>query len=141
MHAAANVDEKHFKLTAGSPLETFTAKVSTLTSSARGAALLAEKSVQEMSDQTAAAGTTEGAGTDDAQGQHFIAFVNRGGCLYELDGRNFSRQDTDADAMPFCHGATTDDSFLSDAAKVIREDVMARDPESINFNITALCKI
>ena len=44
-------------------------------------------------------------------------------------------------AQPFCHGATDAATFLSDAAKVIREDVMARDPESINFNITALCKV
>ena len=97
--------------------------------------------ISHESDATAAAGTTEGAGTDDAQGQHFIAFVNCGGMLYELDGRNFDKQAEGAVAKPFCHGATSDDSFLADAAKVIREDVMARDPTSINFNITALCKV
>ena len=59
---------------------------------ARGRALFGATDLQEMSDATAAAGTTEGAGTDDAQGQHFIAFVNCGGMLYELDGRNFDKQ-------------------------------------------------
>ena len=32
-------------------------------------------------------------------------------------------------------------TFVSDAAKVIREDFMARDPENMNFNVTALCKL
>lgn len=54
----------------------------------RGQALLEAKELQEMSDATAAAGETEGAGTDDAQNQHFIAFVNFNGMVYELDGCN-----------------------------------------------------
>jgi hypothetical protein len=41
-----------------------------------------------VGDATAAAGETEGAGTDDAQNQHFIAFVNFNGMVYELDGCN-----------------------------------------------------
>ena len=33
------------------------------------------------------------------------------------------------------------ETFVLDAAKVIREEFMARDPSSINFNVTALCKL
>uniref|UniRef100_A0A7S2R989 UCH catalytic domain-containing protein n=1 Tax=Rhizochromulina marina TaxID=1034831 RepID=A0A7S2R989_9STRA len=83
-------------------------------------------------------GETEGAGTDDAQDQHFICFINFEGNLMELDGRTF---DAEGVAFPFNHGATTPETFLSDAAKVIREDFMARDPENVNFNVTALCKL
>jgi hypothetical protein len=48
---------------------------------------------------------------------HFVCFVPVDGCLYELDGR----KDT-----PINHGATTADSFLADAAKVIKEQFMVR---------------
>ena len=58
----------------------------------------------------------------------------------QLDGRNFDKQSDGGMAAPFCHGQTAPETFLSDAAAVIRDDVMARDPTSINFNITALCK-
>ena len=44
------------------------------------------------------------------------------------------------EAFPFCHGATSAETFLMDAARVIREDFMARDPDCINFNVVALCK-
>ena len=67
--------------------------------------LLAAKELQTLSDATAAAGETEGAGTDDAQGQHFIAFVNFQGMLYELDGRNFDHDAEGGEAQPVCHGA------------------------------------
>ena len=140
MHAVANGVSKFGAPLVDGPLARFIESTREMDVATRGKALLAATDLQEMSDATAASGTTEGAGTDDAQGQHFIAFVNCGGSLYELDGRNFDKQADGATAKPFCHGTTTDETFLTDAAKVIREDVMARDPDSINFNITALCK-
>ena len=63
-----------------------------------------------------------------------------GGKLYELDGRNFSRSAEDAEAWPVFHGPTSPESFLLDAAKVVQEDFMARDPQSVNFNLGALSK-
>ena len=80
----------------------------------------------------------EGSSTDDAMNSHFISFVQIDGQLYELDGRTWDDKGT---AFPVCHGPTTDETFVSDAAKVIREDFMARDPENMNFNVTALCKL
>ena len=44
-------------------------------------------------------------------------------------------------AFPVCHGATSEATFVLDAAKVIRQEFMARDPSSIQFNVTALCKM
>jgi ubiquitin carboxyl-terminal hydrolase L3 len=45
----------------------------------RGWKLTETTELQEMSDATAAAGETQGAGTDDAMDSHFIAFVQRAG--------------------------------------------------------------
>ncbi|ERL88179.1 ubiquitin carboxyl-terminal hydrolase [Dendroctonus ponderosae] len=59
---------------------------------------------------------------------HFVALVQKGGYLYELDGRK---------DFPINHGATTDDSFLEDAAKVCKEFIK-RDSEDVNFTIMAL---
>ena len=132
-----------FELVEGGPLASFVKETSALGIAERGWALLKAKALQELSDATAASGETEGAGTDDAQGQHFIAFVNVNGMLYELDGRNFDKTAAPgtATAIPFCHGATSAETFVQDAAKIVREDFMARDPENLNFNVTAFCKL
>lgn len=136
VHAVSNaVIDGVFALQDG-PLKHFIEKAGPLTVPERGLALHHATAMQELSDATAASGTTEGAGTDDAQGQHFIAFVASGGKLYELDGRMF---DENGVAFPICHGPVT--NFVSDAARVIRDEFMARDPTSINFNVTALCKL
>ena len=136
MHSVANAAlAGNFALNDG-PLSKFMAS-SPAAPAERGKALLEAKDLQEMSDATAAAGQTEGAGTDDAQDQHFIAFVNFKGFVYELDGRNIG---ADGVASPVCHGATTDETFLLDAAKVVQEQFMSRDPENVNFNLVALAK-
>eukprot|EP00320_Phaeocystis_rex_P006883 CAMPEP_0119060790 /NCGR_PEP_ID=MMETSP1178-20130426/4699_1 /TAXON_ID=33656 /ORGANISM="unid sp, Strain CCMP2000" /LENGTH=236 /DNA_ID=CAMNT_0007041927 /DNA_START=48 /DNA_END=758 /DNA_ORIENTATION=- len=137
VHAVANAAAAgNFALQDG-PLRGFLDKAAPLSIPERGMALHNASEMQELSDATAASGETEGAGTDDAQGQHFIAFVPVAGQLYELDGRTFDEHGV---AFPVCHGPTTSETFVKDAAKVIREEFMARDPASINFNITALCK-
>lgn len=139
VHAMANgTRQGKFSVDAGSPLANFMEATKSMTVSERGTALAAAKDLQEMSDATAAAGETEGAGTDDANNSHFISFLNVNGTLYEFDGRNF---DESGVAYPVNHGPTTDDTFLVDAAKVIKDDFMSRDPENVNFNVTALCKL
>ncbi|KAH8065720.1 thiol-dependent ubiquitin-specific protease [Aureococcus anophagefferens] len=103
----------------------------------RGAALVAASYMHEASNATACAGATEGAGTEDHGNRHFICFVEHGGRLFELDGRTL---DGAGRAFPVDHGPTTPASLVEDAAKVIRDDFMARDPESLDFNVVALCK-
>jgi hypothetical protein len=66
------------------PLKAFMDKTAALSVADRGRALAGYAELQEMSDATAASGETDGAGTDDAQGQHFIAFVRVGEVLYEV---------------------------------------------------------
>jgi len=141
MHAIANASlSGMFELAEGGSLRGFVEMSAALGPSERGRKLLDATDLQTLSDATAASGETEGAGTDDAQGQHFISFVNFDGFLYELDGRNFEHAAASAVAVPVCHGATSTETFLADAARVIKEEFMARDPTSLNFNIVALCK-
>ncbi|KAL2310795.1 hypothetical protein Nmel_002470, partial [Mimus melanotis] len=65
---------------------------------------------------------------DEKVDLHFIALVNVGGHLYELDGRK---------PFPINHGETSDDSFLEDAIEVCKK-FMERDPEELRFNAIAL---
>lgn len=59
---------------------------------------------------------------------HYIAFVQKEGNLYELDGsREFAVN----------HGSSSEETFLSDAASVCRQ-YMSRDPENVNFTVMAL---
>lgn len=58
---------------------------------------------------------------------HFVAFVNAGGKLYELDGRKVA---------PVCHGDTSAGSLLRDAVGVVRQFMSQAD--SVSFNLMAL---
>lgn len=57
---------------------------------------------------------------------HFVCFVVKEGCLYELDGRN---------ACPINHGACGDLGL--GAAEVVKK-LMAMDPTEVNFTVLAL---
>lgn len=59
---------------------------------------------------------------------HFIAFVEKEGRLYELDGRK---------TAPINHGETSPATLLEDAMAVMK-GFMARDPEEIRFTMLAL---
>lgn len=61
---------------------------------------------------------------------HFIAFVNVNGQLFEFDGKMNG---------PVNHGATKDDSFVMDAAKVCR-GFMERERGEVRFSAVALCQ-
>ncbi|KAG5601350.1 hypothetical protein H5410_032720 [Solanum commersonii] len=73
----------------------------------------------------ATAGDTEA--TDDVN-THFICFTCVDGQLYELDGRR---------AGPITHGASSPNSLLKDAARVIKK-IIEKNPDSINFNVIAI---
>lgn len=59
---------------------------------------------------------------------HFIALVNVGGKLLELDGRK---------EFPIQHGPTSAETFVSDAAAVCKSFI-ARDPNDVRFNVLAI---
>lgn len=60
---------------------------------------------------------------------HFVCFVEKGGVLYELDGRREG---------PVPRGSSSRETLLEDAGKVIKEKFMALDPEEHRFSIMAL---
>lgn len=91
----------------------------------RAVALEADDSIDEAHDAVAHEG--QSAVIDDTY-QHFVALVRKGGHLYELDGRK---------ATPINHGATTPDTFLTDAIGVVR-GFMDRDPGELRFTMVAL---
>ncbi|GIX79166.1 ubiquitin carboxyl-terminal hydrolase isozyme L3 [Caerostris extrusa] len=62
---------------------------------------------------------------------HFIALIHANSNLYELDGRKM---------LPVSHGSTTQETFMSDAARVCRE-YMERDSKNINFTAFAFGSI
>ncbi|KRT78445.1 Peptidase, partial [Oryctes borbonicus] len=65
---------------------------------------------------------------DEAVNHHFIAFVHKNGCLYELDGRK---------EFPINHGATSPETLLEDAARICKAFI-ERESDDINFTVLAL---
>mmetsp|Transcript_18872 Transcript_18872/g.49358 ORF Transcript_18872/g.49358 Transcript_18872/m.49358 type:complete len:104 (+) Transcript_18872:41-352(+) len=57
---------------------------------------------------------------------HFVTFVHKDGCLYELDGRK---------SAPVNHGPSSQATLLSDACGVVRQFMQRTD--SLNFNLVA----
>lgn len=108
-------------------LKKFVDKALPLNPDERGKALLEDTTFQECHQNLAQEGQTE-ADPQEKVNHHFVAFIEKDGELYELDGRkNF----------PVKHGSTSEGKFVEDAAKVCKE-FMARDPEELRFTVIAL---
>lgn len=92
---------------------------------------LPSKKILKKKHPAANKGDTRPPGEDESVDLHFVAFVESGGRLWELDGLKVA---------PVDHGATTKDTLLKDAAGAItREFVQNETAEgSINFNLLAL---
>jgi len=100
----------------------------------RGWALVEAKSIQEQSDSAAqdrSENQTSAPERNQSVNAHFIAFICKDDCLYELDGRK---------QFPINHGKSSDKEFVYDAAKVIKEKFMGLVPNNPNFNMIALTK-
>lgn len=129
IHSILN-NVKSANLKDGSVIKNFYEKAKGLKPEERGKLFAEDKAFVEVHQALAAEGQTEAPGSDEPVDKHFIALVNVGNELFELDGRkNF----------PISHGATADDKFLLDATRVCKE-FMARDPKEVNFTIMAYAK-
>lgn len=95
-----------------------------------GAALVDATELHSASEASARGGQTAAPEAHADVDHHFIAFVEKGGDLYELDG---------AKAFPINHGPVGG-GLLEAATKVIKANFMDKDPEAINFNMMALVK-
>lgn len=85
--------------------------------------------VCDAHDVVAKEGQTNAPSLDDKVEYHYVAFVQKDGSLYELDGRK---------SGPVSLGDCSKDDFLVNAANECKK-YMARDPENINFTVVALC--
>jgi len=132
-NACGTIAAVHALANAGIPLEGTMQKFfdahTNATPDERGHALEAESDLKEASETSALGGQTEPPDREDELDNHFICFVPVEGHLYELDGRK---------AFPINHGPTSPETFLSDAARVIKVNFMALDPDNYNFNVMAL---
>ncbi|CAJ1079747.1 ubiquitin carboxyl-terminal hydrolase isozyme L3 [Xyrichtys novacula] len=129
IHAVAN-NQSHLEFESDSPLKKFIEQTTKMTAEERAAFLEKDESIRVTHESSAQEGQTEAPSLDEKVNLHFIAFVNVGGHLYELDGRKPS---------PVVHGKTSEDNFLEDAIEVCKI-FMARDPQEVRFTIIALSK-
>lgn len=132
IHALTNNHlSKNFALK-DSALSKFMESTKEMDWSERGWALLKAKDIQEGS-QAAAKDKGDGGNQTDVDktevNAHFITFIRKEGELWEMDGRK---------KFPVSHGKTGGASFLTDVAKVVKEQFMALEPNNVNFNLMAL---
>uniref|UniRef100_A0A3P8X6Y3 Ubiquitin carboxyl-terminal hydrolase n=1 Tax=Esox lucius TaxID=8010 RepID=A0A3P8X6Y3_ESOLU len=102
IHAVAN-NQHYLEFESDSPLKRFLAESSKLSPEDKATFLENDESIRVTHESSAQEGQTEAPSIDDKVDLHFIAFVNIGGDLYELDGRK---------PFPVIHGATSEESFL-----------------------------
>lgn len=129
IHAAAN-NLEHLEFDPDSPLKKFLEKTSKMSPEEKAVCLENDESIRITHESSAQEGQSEAPSIDEKVNLHFIALVNVGGQLYELDGRK---------PFPIDHGKTSVDSFLEDAIEVCKT-FMARDPEEVRFTVIALSK-
>lgn len=127
IHAVANNTDS-IQLKEGSFLKKFLSETSNKTPEERAVALECDDGICTTHDQVAQEGQTSAPNLEDKVDYHYVAFVECGGNLFELDGRKSSAINL---------GQTTKEHFLKDAAKECQE-YMKRDPDNLNFVIVAL---
>lgn len=109
-------------------LKTFLNDSKNLAFTERGELLMKSQEISNTHEELAHEGQTEVPSQETPIYHHFVAFIQRNGVLYELDGRK---------SAPIEHGATSPETLLEDAARVCQE-YMARDPEEVCFTVVAL---
>ena len=127
IHAVANNLDR-IQLKEGSFLKKFLDETANKTPEEKAAALEADDEICATHDQVAQEGQTSAPNLEDKVDYHYVAFVESGGNLFELDGRK---------SAPINLGPTSKTDFLANAAKECQE-YMKRDPENLNFVIVAL---
>ncbi|XP_043971672.1 ubiquitin carboxyl-terminal hydrolase isozyme L1 [Gambusia affinis] len=127
VHAIANNKTK-MTFENGSVLKTFLDETAGMSPDERSKHLEGNKAICEAHNEVAREGQCRPEG--EQVNFHFIAFVNVNGELYEFDGKMNG---------PVNHGATKDETFVTDAAKVCRS-FMEREKDEVRFSAVALCQ-
>ncbi|KAG8071671.1 hypothetical protein GUJ93_ZPchr0006g43502 [Zizania palustris] len=127
IHAIGNAASK-LKLVEGSYFDRFYKQTADMDPVQRAAFLEEDDEMEDAHSVAASAGDTD---ANVEVNEHFVCFSCVDGELYELDGRK---------SLPICHGPSSPDTLLQDAAKVIKARI-ASNPDSMNFNVMALSKV
>jgi len=114
-------------------LRDFLNETKNLTPYDRGEALHKADKLAEAHEEIACEGQTDVPSRDDQIITHFVAFVQKNGHLYELDGRR---------EFPVNHCHTTPENLLKDVAKICEERIklLNKGPENANeyrFSVVA----
>jgi ubiquitin carboxyl-terminal hydrolase L3 len=96
---------------------------------ARGAWLERSDAVEAVHAVSAQEGQSDVPPEDQDIDLHFVALVESGGRLLELDGRKHG---------PIDHGAVEPGALLADAVGVVRREFMDKDPENLKFTLLAI---
>ncbi|KAM7419485.1 hypothetical protein PAMA_016548 [Pampus argenteus] len=126
LHAVGNNKSK-LTFDSGSALKKFLDETADMSADDRAKHLEKNQAIQEAHNEVAVQGQCRPEA--DKVNFHFIAFANVNGQLYEFDGRMNG---------PVKHGATKDESFIMDAAKVCR-GFMEREQGEVRFSAVAFC--
>lgn len=126
IHCLAN-NAQAVGLPVDSPLGKFLASTHSKNPGEIGLMLADAADLHTASEASAQGGQTAAPEADADVNNHFIAFVEKDGDVYELDGSK---------AFPINHGSA-EGGLLVRAAKIIK-GFMEKDPESINWNMMAL---
>ncbi|XP_033219321.1 ubiquitin carboxyl-terminal hydrolase-like isoform X2 [Belonocnema kinseyi] len=109
-------------------LKFFFENTKNLSSVERGELLLKAEDLIEIHKELSQEGQSTVPSEDEPVLHHFVAFVQKDGHIYELDGRKTS---------PVNHGNSAPASFLENVARVCQE-YMQRDPNEIRYTMVAL---
>lgn len=116
----------------GGILDRFLAETAEMTPEAIGAYLEEGRGCSEalhgLHGEAAQGGETTAPGVDDEINLHFVAFVEKGGLLWELDGRR---------AGPVQRGPV-EDGVMESVARVVKEVYIEGGGGDIHFNLIAL---
>ncbi|VVC45363.1 Peptidase C12, ubiquitin carboxyl-terminal hydrolase [Cinara cedri] len=129
IHSVANNRDK-IQLEDGI-LKRFLDEGQNMSPSDRGEMLTKAEDIINTHREIAIEGQTQPPDPEDMIPYHFVAFVCKDGCLYELDGLKFD---------PINYGPTTPDSLLEDTVSLIQEKYVVQDPDNIYFTLLALSK-
>ncbi|XP_054160790.1 ubiquitin carboxyl-terminal hydrolase isozyme L3-like [Oppia nitens] len=127
IHSVAN-NCHQIALQDNSSLKNYIDKSRELAPEERGRLLEGNKDICNAHHVCASEGQTTTPAPDANVSGHFVAMVHNNGYLYHLDGSQI---------QPIKHCQTSDETFLLDAARVIRQFV-DKDPSNLNFTVVAL---
>lgn len=113
----------------GSVLDKFFKETESMTPEERAKRLENDHEFARSHEETAKDGQTSAPALEDEVDHHFLAFVQVGGRLYELDGIKKG---------PVDHGPSSPDTFAVDSGKVCQE-IMAKNPD-LHYTAVAVVK-